>query len=172
VLILANGASGAGQITIAKEDAFEKFTSALFEITKGLARMIVKDGEGATKLIEVNVAGAKDPTDARLAAKAVCNSPLVKTAIYGEDANWGRIASAVGASGSKVDINSLSVYFGNCKVLNNGRPAGEDEKALKGVLAQKEIKITVDLGMGDSAATMWTCDFSEGYIRINAKYGT
>jgi len=169
---LANASAKNKLITIKTKEAFEKFKTGLFELTKSLAKMIVKDGEGATKLVEVFVKGAKTETDARDAARSICNSPLVKTAIYGQDANWGRVAAAVGYSKAAVDEKSLSIYFGNTKILSDGRPFNPDENKLKNILSEKEVKITVDLGLGKSSATMWTCDLSEEYIRINAKYRT
>jgi len=172
VLILANASAKNRLITIKTKEAFEEFKAGLFELTKSLAKMIAKDGEGATKLVEVLVKGAKGEKDARYAARSICNSPLVKTAIYGQDANWGRVAAAVGYSKAAVSEKSLSIYFGDTKILSNGKPLNPDENKLKSILSEKEIKITVDLGLGRSSATMWTCELSEEYIRINAKYRT
>lgn len=172
VLVLANAAAGNKPITPLTKTAFEKFSAALSKVTEALAKMIVKDGEGATKFIEVFVKGAKTQADAKLAARAVCNSPLVKTAIYGQDANWGRVAAAAGASKAEVCLEKISICFGRAKVLNSGKPVVFDENVLKKILSKKEIKITVDLGLGDASAKMWTCDFSEEYIRINARYRT
>ncbi len=172
VIVLANGMADNKKITLHTKEAFGEFTKGLLEVTKTLAKMIAADGEGATKFIEVLVKGAKNQADAKLAARAVCNSLLVKTAIYGQDANWGRVAAAVGATKASVSGDKLSIYFGNTKILNNGTPVNADENKLKDILSKKEIKITVDLGLGKSSATMWTCDLSEEYIKINAKYRT
>jgi len=171
-LILANGASGSERITLKTKGAFNKFTAALLEVTETLAKMLAKDGEGATKLVEVLIKGAASSADAKIATKAVCNSNLVKTAIYGQDANWGRIAAAVGSSAAKVDINHLSIYMGKVKILSKGKPTNVSEDILKKILSENEINITVDLGVGNGTAKMWTCDLSEEYIRINAKYRT
>lgn len=172
VLALANGLADNNEITLKTKAALDRFKSALFEATKALAKMIAADGEGATKLIEVCVNGAKNQRDAKLAARSVCNSSLVKTAVYGRDANWGRIAAALGASGAAVSGEKLSIYFNNVKILDNGKPSGADENILKNILQNKEIKITADLGLGSSSVTMWTCDLSEEYVKINAKYRT
>lgn len=172
VFVLANGASGNDEITLRTKAGLEKFKSALFEVTKALAKMIAADGEGATKLIEVCVNGAKNQRDAKLAGRSVCNSPLVKTAVYGRDANWGRIAAALGASRAAVSAEKLSIYFNDVKILDKGKPAGADEGALKSILQNREIRITADLGLGNSSVTMWTCDLSEEYVKINAKYTT
>lgn len=171
-LILANAAGANKEITLKTKKAFEKFNSALLEITIRLAKLIAKDGEGATKLIEVYVKGAKTPKDAKLAASTVCNSNLVKTAIYGQDANWGRILAALGRSGAALSQNRLSVSLGSTNIFTNGKPAGADEAILKCILSKEEVRIAIDLGIGKHAATMWTCDLSEEYIRINAKYRT
>lgn len=172
VLILANGAAANREITLKRKEAFKKFSAGLLALMQCLAKMIVRDGEGATKFIEVVIKGAASKIDAKSAAKAVCNSNLVKAAIYGRDANWGRIAAAVGAGKAAVSGEKLSIYFGKVKVLSNGKPVAIDESVLGKILSEKEIKITVDLGLGSASAKMWTCDLSEGYIRINAKYRT
>jgi glutamate N-acetyltransferase/amino-acid N-acetyltransferase len=172
VLILANGSAGNKKITLKAKNDLKKFTSALFEVTRSLAKMIAKDGEGATKLIEVLIKGAKSQMDARLAARALCNSPLFKTAIYGQDPNWGRVAAAVGASKADIDPAKLSIAFGNKSIFSKGRPVDFNEAGLKNILKNKEVKVTVELGSGAHSVTMWTCDLSEGYIRINAKYRT
>jgi len=172
VLILANGASGNKKITINTKSDFEKFRSALLEVMVYLAKMIAKDGEGATKLVEVSVKGAKTDKDAKLAVQAVSNSSLVKTAIYGQDANWGRIAAALGRSGAALIEDKLVISLDNEKIFSKGAPTGADEAVLKDILSKDEIKININLGLGKASATMWTCDLSEEYIRINAKYRT
>jgi len=170
VLILANAASANKEITLKTKKEFEIFNAALLKITTALAKLMASDGEGATKLIEVCVKGAYTAKDARLAASTVCNSNLVKTAMYGQDANWGRIAAAVGRSGAALSENKLSIWFGNEKIFSNGSPARADEGVLKNILSKDEVRITIDMGLGKYGITMWTCDLSEEYIRINAKY--
>jgi len=172
VLIMANAAAANEKITLNKKSDFELFSSALMEVLTLLAKKIAKDGEGATKLIEVNLKGAKNDKDAKIAASTVCNSNLVKTAMYGQDANWGRIVAALGRSGAAVEEGKLNISLGNVKIFSNGSPANADEKILKDILSRQEIKINIGLGLGLSAITMWTCDLSEEYIRINAKYRT
>jgi len=172
VLILANAAAGNKRITLNAKADFEKFKNALMQVLLYLAKKIAKDGEGATKLIQVCVKGALNDKDARRAAATVCNSNLVKTAIYGEDANWGRIAAALGRSKAALKEEKLSIYIDRVKIFSKGLPADADEGALKNILSKYEIKITVDLGLGKAGITMWTCDLSEEYVRINAKYRT
>ena len=136
-----------------------------------LARQVVRDGEGAQKFITVRVGGAEDDGAAKRVAKMIANSPLVKTAIAGEDANWGRIVMAVGKSYEKVDPTRLTVTFGGQVLTENGqvRP-GYDEDALTRHLQGREIDVEVDLAVGSGKATVWTCDLTHGYIAINADY--
>ncbi len=136
-----------------------------------LAKQIVKDGEGATKFVEIRVSGAKDDSDAKRAALAIANSSLVKTAFFGQDANWGRIFCAVGYSGAEVDQSLLSLHFDDVCMARNGVFAGEDAEA-RGteVLKQKEFTVSVDLGIGSGAATVYTSDLTHEYISINADY--
>ena len=170
VLMLANGALGNRPLT-RKSEHLGAFKKALDEICYGLSRLIVEDGEGATKLIEVTVKGARSESDAEKAAFAVADSNLVKTAIYGHDANWGRIMCAIGYSGIRFDEAKTDISFNNVKVVKGGLTTHREDKAGK-VLKSKEIKITIDLHAGKSHATVLTCDLTEGYIRINAEYRT
>lgn len=172
VLILANAAAANKKITLETKSNFNKFKGGLLEVLQYLAKAIVRDGEGATKLIEVCVKGAKTGKDAKIAASTVCNSNLVKTAIYGQDANWGRIAAALGRSGAFLEENKLSISLGKVKIFSHGSPTGAREEILKEILSKDEVVIDIDLGLGNAAVTMWTCDLSEEYIKINAKYRT
>jgi glutamate N-acetyltransferase/amino-acid N-acetyltransferase len=160
----------------------DDFQNALNFVCVELAKMIARDGEGASKMMEVTVAGARNRADAIKAAKAVVRSPLVKTALFGADPNWGRIVTAVGYSGAFMDPEALSLALSDGKgtsvvLVENGliRSVGADrleEKALSGIMNRKEISIVVDLGVGTAAATAWGCDLTDDYVRINAEYTT
>ncbi|ERM91707.1 ornithine acetyltransferase [Caldanaerobacter subterraneus subsp. yonseiensis KB-1] len=155
---------------------FDLFYKALEYVNKTLAKLIAKDGEGATKLIEVNVINAKTENDARLAAKAIVNSNLVKTAIFGEDANWGRILAAVGYSGADFDVDKVDIYLksakGEVKVCENGGYVHFDEGMAKEILKGKEIFIIVDMKAGEFMAASWGCDLTYDYVKINGSYRT
>jgi glutamate N-acetyltransferase/amino-acid N-acetyltransferase len=169
VFILASGES---DVTVASADDAE-FIGALTEVCGFLAREIVRGGEGATKLVTVNVTGAATHNDAWLAARTICNSPLVKTAIHGGDPNWGRLVAAAGRSGAAFNIDTTSVSIGDVRLFVRGVPHDDLAPKAADVLQAKEIAITVDLGLGGNhAATMWTCDFSAEYVKINAEYRT
>lgn len=169
LVILANGM--AGNTRIEQEDAsFRIFRDALAEVCITLVKMIARDGEGATKLVEIRIRNAPSFTDAKAVAKAIANSNLVKTAIFGEDANWGRIICAVGYSGIDINPDRIDIYLGEEKVAENGAGLDFSEDRAKVILQQEHIIITVDLHMGDAAATAWTCDFSFDYVKINASY--
>ena len=168
VFILASGASGTA---IAERD-FDAFAGALIDVAGFMAREIVRGGEGATKLVAITVSGAATENDAWLAARTVANSPLVKTAIHGGDPNWGRLVAATGRSGAQFILERTSVSIGGVQLFEKGRPHDERADQAAGVLQQKEIAIAIDLGMGTHAATMWTCDFSADYVKINAEYRT
>lgn len=169
VLMLANGMSGNVPL---KEGtpAFQKFYDALEYVLITLSKLIVKDGEGATKFVEITVKGARIHTDAEQAARTIANSNLVKTAIHGEDANWGRILAAVGRSGINFKPEKTEIYFDNVRILGNNYDISFSEARAKKVLKKKEIIITVDLHSGKSSATFWTCDLSKKYVDINASY--
>jgi glutamate N-acetyltransferase/amino-acid N-acetyltransferase len=138
-----------------------------------LAREIVRGGEGATKLVTVHVTGAATQGDAWLAARTIANSPLVKTAIHGGDPNWGRLVAAAGRSGADFDIDRASVAIGDVAVFVKGTPHDDRSESAAAVMSGKEVTVSVDLGMGGThEATMWTCDFSAGYVKINAEYRT
>ena len=170
VLVMANGASGNREV---KKDSpeFKVFESALSDVAYDLGRMVVKDGEGATKLVEIEVRNAKNGRDADRAAFAVANSLLVKTAICGNDANWGRIMAALGYSGAALKEEDIDIFFGRIRIVKRGLSTGRDREAT-GVLKEKEIKITIDLHAGIHSSEVLTCDLTEGYVRINAEYRT
>ncbi len=171
-LIMANGRAGNPPIAAGTPEA-AAFEALLHDVLLSLAKQIVKDGEGATKFVEVRITGAKDDADAKRAAMAVANSSLVKTAFFGQDANWGRIFCAVGYSGAQVDQTLLSLRFDDVCMAKNGLFAGGDAEA-RGteVLKKKEFTVTVDLGLGSGIATVYTSDLSHEYVSINADYRT
>jgi glutamate N-acetyltransferase/amino-acid N-acetyltransferase len=167
-LIMANGIIGNTEIT-EKSESYPVFKNALCEVTRELSRLIVKGGEGASKFIEIEVKGARSIIEAEKAAFAVANSKLVKTAIYGSDANWGRIMTALGYSGITVKEEKVDIYFGKIRIVNKGLSTGRDKEANE-VLKRKDIKIVIDLHLGRSSAQVLTCDLTEEYIRVNAAY--
>ena len=149
----------------------EAFESALGRVLLDLAHQIVRDGEGATKFVTVRVTGASTEADAERVARSIADSPLVKTALAGEDPNWGRIVMAVGKSGARADRDRLSIRFGDVLVAENGWVAPSYREADgAAVMKRPEIALNVDLGLGDAAATVWTCDLTHGYVSINADY--
>lgn len=170
VLILANGSS---EITIRKSSTdYEIFKNALETVCKEMAKAIVSDGEGATKLVTINVKNARSQSDANLIGKSVANSSLVKTAIYGADANWGRILSAAGQSGADFDPSKVSISFDELPVLLPNYDLALDEEKAKEILSKPEFVINIDLGIGEEASTWWTCDLTEDYVKINSDYRT
>ncbi len=170
VLLMANGASGI-KIDNNSADA-ELFHDALDDICREMAKSIVSDGEGATKLVTINVKNAKTAEDADLVGKSIANSSLVKTAIYGADANWGRILSAAGQSGADIDPAKVSISFDDLPILLPNYKLALDEEMASKILSQNEFVINVDLGVGSKNCTWWTCDLTEEYVRINADYRT
>lgn len=170
VMIMANGALGNQAIT-KKSPYFPTFKKTLNDITYELAKMIAVDGEGATKLIEVIVKGSATESDAQKVAKAVSRSMLVRTAIYGRDPNWGRLLAATGYSGAGIIEQKVDIYINNVKIVNKGLGTNKD-MVLRKILADNKIVITVDLGTGAKTARALSCDLTEGYIKINAHYGT
>jgi glutamate N-acetyltransferase/amino-acid N-acetyltransferase len=171
VVILANGASGAETLDYDHPD-IQTFQTALNHVCIKLAKMIAGDGEGATKIVEVQVKGACSHADARIAACSIAGSNLVKTAVFGEDANWGRIITALGYSGAKFDPNMVDIFLGPVQVAQNGAGLAFDEITAKEALQGIEIVITVDLKNGETSATAWGCDLTYDYVRINASYRT
>ncbi len=172
VLILATGAAGNPEITETAGDDCEAFHEGLNFVCVELAKMIAQDGEGATKLIEVIVKGAKNEAEGEMAARAIAESPLVKTAVFGADANWGRIMMAVGKSEAEFDPYQVDVWLGGYQLVKDGMDAGFDEDKATDLFSKDTVTITVDLNAGDAEVTMWTCDYSYDYIRINADYRT
>jgi glutamate N-acetyltransferase/amino-acid N-acetyltransferase len=171
VLLMANGLAKNPPISMGSPLA-EAFQQALNQICVHLAKAIARDGEGATKLIEVTVSGATSLADAKLAARTVITSPLVKTAVHGADPNWGRILVAVGRSGAEMEQSKVDLYIGNVNVLKGGRPQQYDEAGVVQVLSQPEVPIRVNLNLGKASATAWGCDLSEEYVTINSQYMT
>lgn len=169
VLLLANGASGADYAML-DGAAREVFDAALRDIMRELACAIVRDGEGATKLITIEVRGGVSESDARAAGRAVSNSPLVKTAFFGGDANWGRVLAAAGYSGAVLDMARVSLEFCGVRVFENGLPLPRDEEDLAERMKAREVSVRLDLGVGPAAWTCWTCDFSYDYVKINGSY--
>ena len=165
LLMAATGASGVNA------QGNGDFATALHKLMLDLSQQVVRDGEGATKLVEITVTGGIDDSVARIHAMAIANSPLVKTAIAGEDPNWGRIVMAIGKSGAPADRDLISISFGDVNVATQGWVNPNYVEADAAALMKKqEIDITVDLGMGTGTGTVWTCDLTHGYIEINADY--
>jgi glutamate N-acetyltransferase/amino-acid N-acetyltransferase len=172
VVVLANGASGAAEITAEGDPGYAPLYEALEHVLIVLSKMIVVDGEGATKFIEVRVTGARSEEEAVQGARAVANSNLVKTAIHGEDANWGRILAAVGYSGIDFDPSLVEIQFDDVPILRKNYDIDFSEEDARRVLSKKEIRITVDLHQGQASAFFWTCDLTKEYVAINANYRT
>ena len=164
-------AEGKDKATFTKDSvAFSEFKAALREVTQHLARAMARDGEGATKLVTVVVRGAANDADADVAARTVANSPLVKTALYGHDANWGRIAGALGRSGAQFKQENVDIDIMGMPVLRAGLPVPFDEEEALRRFEASEIVLEADLGAGSAETTMWTCDFSHEYVSINGDY--
>ncbi len=172
VAVLASGLAGNREVKAENAPDYAEFLEGLTFVATELAKGVVRDGEGATKFIEVQVRGARTEAEARQAAMAVATSNLVKTAIYGKDANWGRVICAVGYSGVEVDIERLSLWFDDLHLVKDGQPYNVDEERALEILSQDEVAITVDLGQGEAEATVWTCDLTHDYVTINAHYRT
>jgi glutamate N-acetyltransferase/amino-acid N-acetyltransferase len=171
LMVVATGAAGNTPVADPSSADGQAFNTALHNIMLDLAHQVVRDGEGATKFVEVSITGATSTEDAEKVAKAIANSPLVKTAIAGEDPNWGRIVMAIGKSGAEADRDLITIRFGDVLVAENGWVAPSySEAAGAAYMKQSNLVIGVDLGLGAGAATMWTCDLTHGYITINADY--
>lgn len=171
VLIMANGTAGNSPLT---EDSpgYKKFRRALFELADEFSRMIVRDGEGATRLIIIKLRGARNYPDAKRAAFSVAKSPLVKTAIYGRDANWGRIMAALGYSGAFIREDSVDISINGIKLVRGGLGTGKDVAASEALRHNNEVTIDINLNIGTGAERVYTCDLTEEYLRINAAYRT
>ena len=171
VLAFATGAAGHPVLTSMDDAGADALAAALADVCRQLAILVVRDGEGAQKLIEVNVTGAVDDVSAKRIAMSIANSPLLKTAIAGGDANWGRVVMAVGKAGEPAERDLLSIRFGDTLVADKGMVVpGYDEAPVAAHLAGQEVRLTVDLGLGLGRARVWTCDLTHGYISINADY--
>ncbi len=172
VFLMANGQSENDPITRDDYQYAKAFQDALNQVCVYLAKEVARDGEGATKLIEVSVTGAPSESDAKKVARTVVSSPLVKTAIYGNDPNWGRVAAAVGRSGVDVEENKMSIYLGNICVFKTGQPQNFNLEKAGAALKKTEIPIEINLNLGDGTAMAWGSDLTEEYIKINAEYTT
>ena len=171
VLAFATGLAGNAPLAGFDSPGADAFAAALHDVCLQLAQLVVRDGEGAQKFIAISVTGAVSDDSARKIGLAVANSPLVKTAIAGEDANWGRVVMAVGKAGEPADRDKLSIGFGGIWAAREGQPLAEyDEAPVAAHLEGRDISVQVDLGLGDGRATVWTCDLTHGYIAINADY--
>ena len=171
VLAFATGAAGNDDLAGFEDTGADAFAAALNDLCRQLAQLVVRDGEGASKFITVDVTGADSDESAHRVGLAIANSPLVKTAIAGEDANWGRVVMAVGKAGETADRDKLSIGFGGIWTAKDGQPCEDyDEAPVAEHLKGDEIMIAVDLGIGPGRATVWTCDLTHGYISINADY--
>lgn len=171
VLLAATGSAGGDWIEDAADPRLVEFREALSSMMLELAQMIVRDGEGATKFVEVRVEGAESATSAKRIAMAIANSPLMKTAFAGEDANWGRVVMAVGKAGEPADRDKLAIWFGDIRVAVEGeRDPDYSEEEASAVMKEDEIILKVDLGIGNGGATVWTCDLTKEYVAINGDY--
>jgi glutamate N-acetyltransferase/amino-acid N-acetyltransferase len=171
LLIMANGLAKNELIT-GKSGMADIFQKALNQVCIFLAKGIARDGEGATKMIEINVKAAANLKEARQAARTIVSSNLLKAAIYGNDPNWGRVTAALGRSGAQVEEAKLDVYAGKIQVIKQGTHVPLDKVKATSLLKQKEVSITVVLNMGAADATAWGCDLTEEYVKINAEYTT
>jgi len=170
VLCMANGAAGNKRPAAGSKD-LKKFQACLDTVAGSLAKQMVRDGEGATKFVEIEVRNARNPSEAKRAAMTVAKSSLVKTALFGEDANWGRIMAALGYSGVEMDEARTDIYIGKAKLVEKGLGQGKSaEREATLALKQREVQIAIDLHKGKSTAVVWTCDLSSEYIKINAAY--
>jgi len=170
ILCMANGAAGNKRIAAGSKE-FKKFQACLDAVARALARQVVRDGEGATKFVEIEVRNAKNPAEAKRAAMTVAKSSLVKTALFGEDANWGRIMAALGYSGVDMDEARTDIYIGKAKLVEKGLGLGKAaDREASLALKQREVQVVVDLHKGKGNATVWTCDLSYEYVKINAAY--
>ena len=172
VILLANGMAGGGEIGLQRGEVEDAFQNALDEVCTFLAKEIVRDGEGASKLIEVVVDGALSDADARMAARAVTSSSLVKSAVHGGDPNWGRIIVALGYSGAQVVEEQIALYINGVCIMEEGRPIPFFKDAVVATMRGSEISIRLSLNIGDATATAWGCNLSEEYVTFNSAYTT
>ena len=172
MLVMASNLAGNECIENEQHPYYEVFYQALLTLSQDLAKLIVRDGEGATKFLEINVKGAQDAAQAKLAAMSIAKSPLVKTAFFGKDANWGRIICAAGYSGAELDAKNVTLYIEDLCIMKKGLDNAYNKELLTDIMQNTDIKITLDLAVGKQEATVWTCDFSYDYVKINAEYHT
>jgi glutamate N-acetyltransferase/amino-acid N-acetyltransferase len=174
LMLFATGAAaedGQTQVTSADDDRLVSFRAALNDLLKDLALQVVRDGEGARKMVQITVTGAESDAAAKTIALSIANSPLVKTAVAGEDANWGRIVMAVGKAGEMADRDRLAIWFGDVRVAVNGeRDPNYSEAETTAVMEREDIPVRVDIGLGSGTATVWTCDLTKEYVAINGDY--
>jgi glutamate N-acetyltransferase / amino-acid N-acetyltransferase len=170
-ILLANGAAGNERLTLASRE-YPAFAEAVEQVARSLAKEIARDGEGATRLVEVVVEGASDEASATALARSVVGSNLVKAAVFGEDANWGRVLTAMGYSGAGFDPDGVELWFGSVKVFEGGEPLEHEEAEANATLAAEEVRITARLAEGDASAVAWGCDLTYEYVRINGSYRT
>jgi glutamate N-acetyltransferase/amino-acid N-acetyltransferase len=171
LMMFATGAAAAPRVTTARDRRLPAFRTALHGVLRDLAQQVARDGEGARKLITVMVNGATSKRSARRIAMSIANSPLVKTAIAGEDANWGRVVMAVGKAGEPADRDKLSIWFGDIRVAHRGaRDPKYDEAAISAYMRRDEIVLSVHLGLGKAQDSVWTCDLTKAYVEINGDY--
>lgn len=172
MIVLANGLAENEIIVSEEHPDYPAFFEALLACAQDLAKMIARDGEGATKFLEVNVAGAATWAEAKTAAMAIAKSPLVKTAFFGKDPNWGRIVCAAGYSGAQMEPDKVNLEIGGVRLVENGMNCNVPLESLKDIMEQHDISMKIDLGAGKEEATVWTCDFSYEYVKINGEYHT
>ncbi len=171
LLLFATGAAGTEAVERADDPRLENFRAALDDLLTELAQLVARDGEGARKLVTVRVEGAESDASAHRIAMSIANSPLVKTAVAGEDANWGRVVMAVGKAGEPADRDRLAIWFGDVRVAVQGaRDPAYSEEAASAVMREPEITVRVDLGLGQGTARVWTCDLTKAYVEINGDY--
>ena len=172
MIVLANGLAENEIIVSEEHPDYQAFFEALLACAQDLAKMIARDGEGATKFLEVNVAGAATWEEAKTAAMAIAKSPLVKTAFFGKDPNWGRIVCAAGYSGAQMEPDKVNLEICGVRLVENGMNCNVPLESLKDIMEQHDISMKIDLGAGKEEATVWTCDFSYEYVKINGEYHT
>jgi glutamate N-acetyltransferase/amino-acid N-acetyltransferase len=170
-VFLANGATGSEPLTMNSPD-YPAFANAVEGVARSLAKEIARDGEGATRLVEAVVEGAEDEAASAALARAIVASNLVKAAVFGEDANWGRVLTAMGYSGVSFDPDGVELWFGPVKVFENGEPVPHEEAEANAALAAGEVRVTARLNEGDASAVAWGCDLTYDYVRINGSYRT
>lgn len=172
MIVMASGLAGNDPVDSVSHPLYQPIYDAILAISQELSQLIVRDGEGATKFLEIKVTSAKNFAEAKTVGMAIAKSPLVKTAFFGKDANWGRIVCAAGYSGAELNVEQVSLYIEDVCIMRNGLGTDYDKERLQQILEEKDIHINLDIAVGSSEATVWTCDFSYEYVKINAEYTT